>query len=306
MQAVGYKFLYAVDDTPGLSGKTIGGVPVFPVDHVKESDGETTIVVICANKPHSILTMASRLNSLGLTWGKDYTDCTALQFESMLPRMRQQLSINGSHDTFSFVRLLSFYSSIANLSYASGTWLLVELLEHCGKSSPGAIAECGVYSGGNTFITLMASATARNSRYYLLDSFEGFQRQSRMDPASRMNDFKDVNLQHVQDVFRNFTKVIIRQGYFHQTIPTIRDEEFVMVYIDCDLYEPTAFLCDQLYERVAKGGVLVFHDYWIPETDPPHIEAFKGVNRAVREFLGSDVNRLVVFPETTHAVLVKT
>ena len=306
MQAVGYRFLYVVDDTPELQGKTIGGLSVFPVDRVKETDGETTIVVICANKPHSILAMMSRLNSLGFTWGKHYVDCSVLQFESMLPRIRLQLSIDGSHDTFSFVRLLSFYSSIGNLSYAAGTWLLVELLEHYGKSSRGAIAECGAYSGGNAFITLMASQIARSNRYYLLDSFEGFKEQSRIDPASRMGDFRDVNVRHIQDVFRNFNNVIIRQGHFHQTIPTIRDEQFLMVYVDCDLYEPTAFLCEQLYDRIPKGGCLVFHDYWVPEVDPPHIETFKGVNRAVREFLGSEINRLVVFPETTHAVLVKT
>jgi len=306
MQAAGYEFLYAVDDTPGLPGKIIGGCPVFPVDRVRESDEETTTVVICANKPHSILTMASRLNSMGLTWGKHYIDCTVLQFESILSRIQHQFSIDGSHDTFSFVRLLSFYSSIMNLSYTAGTWLLVELLEHCGKSSRGAIAECGVYSGGNAFITLMASQTARNNPYYLLDSFEGFEGNSQIDPASRMGDFKDVNVQHIQDVFRNFNNVIIRQGYFHQTIPKIRDEEFMIVYIDCDLYEPTAFLCDQLYDRVTNGGFLIFHDYWLPEADPPHVESFKGVNKAVREFLGSEISRLVVFPETTHAVLVKT
>ena len=136
MQAVGYKFLCALDETPGLAGKTIGGVPVFPLDHIRGIE-EETLIVICANKPDSILAMASRLNSLGLTWGKHYTDCSMLQFESMLPRIRQQLSIIGSYDTFSFVRLLSFYLKVANLSYVAGTWLLVELLEHCGKSIHG-------------------------------------------------------------------------------------------------------------------------------------------------------------------------
>lgn len=306
MQAVGYKFLYAVDDTPGLPGKIVGGIPVFPVDRVKDCDGETTVIVICASNPHSILTMASRLDSLGLKWGKHYIDCTPLQFESMLRRIWQQLSINGSRDTFSFVRLLSFYSSVVNLSCAPGTWLLVELLQHCGESSRGAIVECGVYSGGNAFVTLMASEIARNNRYYLLDTFEGFKEQTEIDPGSRMGDFKGVSIERIQNMFRNFNDVVIRQGDFHQTVPAIRDEQFLIAYIDCDLYEPTAFLCDQLYERIVKGGFLVFHDYWLPEADPPHRETFKGVNRAVREFLGSEINRLVVFPETTHAVLVKT
>jgi Macrocin-O-methyltransferase (TylF) len=306
MQAAGYKFIYAVDDTPGLTGKTVGGIPIFPVDRVRECNDETTLVVICGSKPHSILTMAARLNSLGLAWGKHYIDCTGLQFDSMCPRMQEKLSIGSSRETFLFVRMLSFYSKVANLSCAAGTWLLVELLGQCGKRARGAIAECGVYSGGNAFVTLMASETARNSRYYLLDSFEGFKGQTEMDPASRMDHFKDVNVQQIRDLFRNFSNVVIRQGDFRQTVPAIRGEEFLMVYVDCDLYGPTAFLCEQLYERVAEGGCIVFHDYWLPEADPPHMETFKGVNKAVHEFLGSEIDRLVVFPETTHAVLVKT
>jgi hypothetical protein len=306
MQAAGYKFIYAVDDTPGLAGKTVGAIPIFPVDRVRDREEEKALVVICGSKPHSILAMATRLNTLGLRWGKDYIDCTGLQFESMLPRMREKLSIDGSRDVFSFVRMLSFYSSVANLSCAAGTWLLVELLGRCGKRARGAIAECGVYSGGNAFVTLMASETARNNRYYLLDSFEGFKGQTEVDPASRTDHFRDVDLQRIRDLFRNFNNVVIHQGDFRKTVPAIRDEEFLMVYVDCDLYEPTAFLCEQLYERIAKDGCIVFHDYWLPQQDPPHAETFKGVNKAVREFLGSQIDRLVVFPETTHAVLAKT
>ncbi len=76
-----------------------------------------------------------------------------------------------------------------------------------------------------------------------------------------------------------------------------------MVYADCDLYEPTLQLCEYFYPRIAEGGYLLFHDYWVPEHDPPHFKTFRGVHRAVREFLGADLSRLIVFPETTHALL---
>ena len=229
MQSVGHNFVYAVDDTPGLFGQRVGGVPVFPVSRLKELDTETTMVVICANRPHSILAMASHLNSLGLVWGKHYVDCPVLQFESMRPRIRRELSIDGSRERFSFVRLLSLYSSVTNLSYAAGTWLLVELLEHCGQTSRGAIAECGVYSGGNAFITLMASETARNRRYYLLDSFEGFASPSQADPPSKMGDSRDTSVGPILDMFQNFRNDRVLKGYFNQTVSTIRDEEFLMV-----------------------------------------------------------------------------
>lgn len=317
MQAIGYKFLYAVDDTPGVAGKTSGGVPIFSNDRLRKLEPDQ-LIVICASKPPSILAMASRLNSLGLTWGVDYIDCTVLQFPSALSRLKGELSITGSKERFAFVRLLSFYAAINNLSCATGTWLLTELLEQRGQESAGAIAECGVYFGGNAFVTLMASDVARKKRYYLLDSFEGFEEKAEPDPVSRMGDFKGLSLQRrmgdfkganlgrLKDMFRNFEEVRICKGYFHETVPAIRGEQFSLVYVDCDLYEPTKFLCEQLYDRVATGGFLVFHDYWFPETDPPHLETFKGVKKALQEFLGSEISRVVEFPETTHGVLVKT
>jgi O-methyltransferase len=201
------------------------------------------------------------------------------------------------------VRILALHSAIQSMSYIAGSWLFVELLE--ALRAGGSIAECGVYNGGNAFTALLCSDAATKRPYRLLDSFEGFREFSQIDPSSRRREFRDVNFAALSDTFGNFPNVHIHKGYFADTLPTLPSDHYALVYADCDLYEPTLQLCEYFYPRLDPGGYLLFHDYWVPEHDPPHKRTFRGVHRAVREFLGSDVERLIVFPETTHALLIR-
>ena len=295
---------YIVDDTPGLEGKEVMGLPVFPSSRLRTELGNDLVIIIYANTPRAILGIAQSLNSIGFIWGKDYIDCSILHYETMKARMQESLGIQSNEELFRRIRLLSLYTSIQSISTIAGTWLFVELLKKT-SGCVGSIAECGVYNGGNAFISLLCSAIAAEKPYHLLDSFEGFPVFSEMDPSSRQFEFKDVSLAFVRDVFRNFGNVLIHKGYFTDTLPALSGETFSLVYIDCDLYKPTLELCEFFYPRLSAGGCLLIHDYWVPEEAPAHFQPFRGVNQAVGEFLGVDIQRLVVFPETTHAVLVK-
>ena len=297
-------FEFIVDDTPGLAGMEIMGLPVFPSAHLMDDHCDDRCVVIFANTSAAILGMARSLNAKGLTWGEGYADWTVLQYESMKLRLRERLQIDANRALFERVRLLSFYTTIPSLSTVAGTWLFAELLENL--RCDGAIAECGVYQGGNAWISLFCAPAAAARPYHLLDSFAGFPALSSPDPASRQLEFRDVDFRGIEDLFRNFENVRIHRGYFHKTLPLLTEEKFAMVYVDCDLYEPTLELCEFFYPRLADGGFFLFHDYWVPGNDPPHMRPFRGVHRAVNEFLGADLDRLIVFPETTHALLIKS
>ena len=296
------RFEYAVDDTPGLAGTTVDGIPVFPSARLSGEPRDDLLIVIFANVPRTILAIAESLNAMGFIWGEHYIDCSLLHFETMSPRLRAA-GFNPSRDLFCRVRLLSLYSAVQSMSYIAGTWLFAELLRNI--QSNGAIAECGVYNGGNALIALLCAEAATKRPYHLLDSFAGFREFSPADPSSRRGEFRDVNPASVRDVFSNFKNVRIHKGYFAETLPELREDQYAMVYMDCDLYEPTLQLCEYFYPRMAHGGCLLWHDYWVPEHDPPHVKPFRGVNRAVREFLGSEIDRLFVFPETTHALLLR-
>ena len=47
-----------------------------------------------------------------------------------------------------------------------------------------------------------------------------------------------------------------------------------LLHIDVDLYEPTKVVLEKLYDRVTKGGIIIFDDYG----------AFAGTNKAVDDF----------------------
>jgi len=51
-----------------------------------------------------------------------------------------------------------------------------------------------------------------------------------------------------------------------------------LLHIDVDLYEPTKHVLERLYERVTKGGIIIFDDYG----------AFAGTNKAVDDFFGNE------------------
>lgn len=296
---------YLVDDTPGLAGQKVCGLPVYPSERLQQEKKEDTFVIIYANAPQSIMTISSSLSRMGFTWGTHYNDCSFLHYESINKLLREKLRIELSYRMFFKIRMLSLYSTLPNLSYIAGSCLYVGLLEQLCSGVAGGIAECGVYNGGNAFISLLTSEVAAERPYHLFDSFEGFPGLSEFDAETRKNDFRDADFNNVRDLFGNFNNTYIHKGHFDKTLSSLGDQQFCMVYVDCDLYEGTLTCCNFFYDRIPKGGCMLFHDYWVPEETLPHTEAIKGVNKAVNEFLGSQTDRLIVFPETTHALLIK-
>jgi len=56
-------------------------------------------------------------------------------------------------------------------------------------------------------------------------------------------------------------KVEIREGWFPDTALDIENEEFALVHIDTDLYNPTYSGIQFFYPRLAKGGVILLSGY---------------------------------------------
>lgn len=52
-----------------------------------------------------------------------------------------------------------------------------------------------------------------------------------------------------------------------------------LLHIDVDLYEPTRHILERLFDRVTKGGIIIFDDYG----------AFAGTNKAVDDFFKGQV-----------------
>ena len=103
----------------------------------------------------------------------------------------------------------------------------------------------------------------------------------------------------LRNMFRNFPERCYPQGVVSATrLPIAPERSYSMVYVDCDLYEPTLELCEYFYPRLSKGGCLLFHDYWFPEQELPHQIPFRGVCKAaVSDFFGAATRSRGGFPQ---------
>ena len=307
IQACGVTFSFIVDDNDKSQGETLAGVPICPPSTLAAVDWTTTRLIACADNPRSILSMQAKLEGLGLRYPEHWIDCSAFHFTTIGKKLTETFGITPDPLLFWRTRALTLQSTIENWSSISGTWLFIELLKHLALKARGGVAEMGVFRGGNALTSLILGPQQVGWKYHLFDSFEGFPEFSTFDPASRRGEFTETSLAHIRSVFADFSNVIIHPGFFRDTMQSVSDERFNLVYVDCDLYDPTIECCRFFYGRLNRGGVLLFHDYYAGSGRMPSgvKSPFTGVKRAADEFFHDRPEKIVEFPETTHALIVK-
>jgi hypothetical protein len=298
---------YVVDQNERFHGQTIQGVPIAAVSKLAAEAKDDVFVVVYATGAATVLAISRQLNALGLREREHYLDVSHFHFCSMGERLEKLFGVELSYDDFLRARALSLYAGPKSQSTISGTWAFTVLAEHVLHSVRGDVAELGVYNGGNAFAALLASPQLRSRSYRLLDSFEGFPELSERDPSSWQNDFAGVDYRSLVDMFAHFPKVELHKGFFAQTFPRLPDAKYALIYVDCDLYQSTLECLEYFHERMPHGAVLYFHDYWLPRDPLPAgaRDVFTGLRAAVDEFFGANGPRIEVFPETTHALIVK-
>jgi hypothetical protein len=154
------------------------------------------------------------------------------------------------------------------------------------SSVPGDVAEFGT-SSGRTAMTL-AKAMAEMGHLYgpaehgiaprklrLFDSFQGFPVAS--DPIDKATPHiesgawgpgvaKDAPPALVREMCETHLPsdaLVIYEGWYRDTMPSLDAVKFAMVHIDCDLYESTMDVLDRLFSIDAfSDGCAVFFDDW--------------------------------------------
>ena len=225
----------------------------------------------------------------------------------MAPRLRD-LGVTADEELFRSVYSLSMEIPVRNESSAAGTSLAAHLVRASVECCEGNICEFGAYQGGNALVvTSLLHSLLAGRGYHLLDSFQGLQALGTADPASRTADFTDTDWEAVRSRFALIRPVHIWKGFFHETLPQLAGEKLCMAYIDCDLYEPAVECLRFVSERLVPGGMILLHDYVPAAWEYPAFirQPFRGIARAVDEFVAETGWRRVVFPETTHVVLTR-
>ncbi len=165
---------------------------------------------------------------------------------------------------------------------------------------PGDIAELGVFRGAGlmTWANLLEAYAIgdRTKTVYGFDNWRGFTDLSPEDATPQMNVGKVVGgfdpgkfLGELEDAIAMFDadrfvpekpRVKLVHGNIEESVPKFLIDNpgvrFSLVHFDCDLYRPTKAALGVMWDKVARGGVLLFDEYGISD--------WPGETQAVDEF----------------------
>jgi hypothetical protein len=166
---------------------------------------------------------------------------------------------------------------------------------------PGHVVECGVFKG----ISLIRWLTFRNllenpmSRKVIgFDTFSHFPEALLQEEINYRNTFvqnagdQSISTDEFHKVMqhKNISNYELVAGDINETIPNYVKAnphlKISLLHIDVDLYQPSITALEYLYEKVVRGGVIVFDDYG----------TFPGETKAVDDFFADKEITFKKFP----------
>lgn len=152
------------------------------------------------------------------------------------------------------------------------------------RDIPGCAVECGVAKGGSgALIGRALLEFDANRRMFCFDTFEGLPPPTSGDPDyERAVDWTGKcggTVEEVDALFRRvgLTNYHLIKGKFQETLSATNTDLISVLHLDGDWYDSTKSCLDNLWDRVAEGGIVQIDDYG----------AWQGCQRAVDEFFGT-------------------
>jgi O-methyltransferase len=175
-------------------------------------------------------------------------------------------------------------------------WLQIQRIEK--EQVAGDFAELGVYRGESArLLHLMAP----ERKLHLFDTFRGFS-ESDLQPETgeaatyTSDNFADTNINKVlKKIGSNIGNIEVHPGYFPGSAKGLEDTTYAFVSLDADLYNPTLAGLQFFYPRLAKGGVILVHDY---------NHKWEGLKKAVDEFAASEGLAIIPVPDLDGTVML--
>jgi hypothetical protein len=145
----------------------------------------------------------------------------------------------------------------------------------------GSIVECGVFRGFGLMSWAKISALLEpenlTRRIYGFDSFEGFPTVTGRDKSSfadpRTGDLSASSYDELTNLIREYDndrflghigKVELVKGDITKTVPSFLESHphilVSLLFLDCDLFEPTKAAIDAFLPRMTRGSVIAFDE----------------------------------------------
>jgi len=200
----------------------------------------------------------------------------------------------------------------SQLKYAG----MIQMFDHINdidkREVPGAIVETGGGRGGCcAFMAHCSERNGSNRDVWLYDSFEGLSepeekdfKGSKKDPERIRKGYLAIGKEVAEEAIAMMNlkqpeKVHIVEGWIEDTLPKTKEQigPISIIRLDVDLYEPTKYTLEQLFDQLSPGGYVVLDDY----------ENWAGSRRALFEFFYEhDVFPIVrMYPHKGRAYFIK-
>ena len=164
-----------------------------------------------------------------------------------------------------------------------------------GENIPGALAEAGVFEGhASRFIHRLAP----ERRYYLFDTFEGFNKDDLDPEIGEDNRFRSTSVEAVLHFIGDQRNLVVKKGRIPETFTGLETERFAFVLLDMDLYKPTLNALEFFYPRLSIGGYMMVHDYHNEESN-------WACRRAVDEFMQNKPERIIEIADIWGSIIFR-
>ncbi len=174
--------------------------------------------------------------------------------------------------SFTANRLIYFYDLLCKIEHIDGD-----------------IVECGVGWGRSLYALSVLSRHFDKGRYFFgFDSFQGLPEPSQEDEPQRISIEKGRYATTKNRVIRYLlnsgvekefidSRINLIEGFFSETLPHYNARRIALLHLDCNLYQSYLDALRHLYDKVAKGGIIAFDEYYASSK-------FNGARKAVDKF----------------------
>ena len=149
------------------------------------------------------------------------------------------------------------------------------------KEVPGDIVEMGIAHGAN-LTAMLRGAIGRKG--WGCDSFEGIQLAGKNDteqagigkithnvnvPADELLKSSGITVHPEEEVKKNLSRwgvdnrVKLVKGWVQKSLPGVEKEikSIAILRLDMDVYDPTIYALERLYDKVSNGGIVIIDDW---------------------------------------------
>ena len=141
------------------------------------------------------------------------------------------------------------------------------------ENVPGDLIEAGVWRGGASIFMrgVLRAHGVTDRTVWVADSFRGLPPPDAdrypEDATGNWHTAEEltISVDQVKENFRRYDllddQVRLLEGWFRDTLPTVRDRTWSVIRLDGDMYESTIDGLNNLYRGLSPGGFVIVDDY---------------------------------------------